>query len=146
MNSSSEHCRHFLEVLDTLNHLGIEFVAFRENLDTGGPLGRAVVIIVSAVAELERNLIIERVRAGLRRARLEGRTLGRKPIEIDRAGLLRDRARGLSLAQLAKSYSISRTSVARALKQFEVAVPRNSLPPAFIDTENTPQKQEHPAF
>jgi DNA invertase Pin-like site-specific DNA recombinase len=63
--------RHFLEVLDTLNHLGIEFVSFRENLDTGGPLGRAVVVIVSAVAELERNLIIERVRAGLRRARLE---------------------------------------------------------------------------
>jgi putative DNA-invertase from lambdoid prophage Rac len=76
-------------------------------------------VIVSAVAELERNLIIERVRAGLRRARLEGRTLGRKPIEIDRASLLRDRIRGLSLAQLAKAYKISRTSVARALKQPE---------------------------
>jgi DNA invertase Pin-like site-specific DNA recombinase len=79
-------------------------------------LGRAVTVIVSAVAELERNLIVERVRAGLRRARLEGRVLGRKPIEIDRAGLFRDRARGLSLAQLAKAYKISRSSVARALK------------------------------
>ena len=115
--------RHFLEVLDTLNHLGIEFVSFRENLDTGGPLGRAVVVIVSAVAELERNLIIERVRAGLRRAKLEGRQLGRKPLEIDRAALLRDRARGLSLAQLAKAYRISRTSVARALKQSQNAAP-----------------------
>src|ERR1700729_3498973 len=57
--------RHFLEVLDELNHLNIEFVSFRENLDTGGPLGRAVVII-GAIAELERNLIIERVRAGMR--------------------------------------------------------------------------------
>jgi DNA invertase Pin-like site-specific DNA recombinase len=57
--------RHFLEVLDTLNHLGIEFVSFRENLDIGGPLGRAVIVIVSAVAELERNLCIERVRAAL---------------------------------------------------------------------------------
>src|SRR5437868_8117479 len=64
--------RHFLEVLDELNHLNIEFVSFRENLDTGGPLGRAVVIIIGAIAELERNLIIERVRAGMRRARLEG--------------------------------------------------------------------------
>ncbi len=126
--------RHFLEVLDTLNHLGIEFVSFRENLDTGGPLGRAVIVIVSAVAELERNLIIERVRAGLRRARLEGRTLGRKPIEIDRVGLLRDRARGLSLAQLAKAYKISRTSVARALKQSEGVVPNTSLPLALADT------------
>ena len=57
--------------------------------------------------ELERNLIIERVRAGLRRAKLEGRQLGRRPIEIDRPALLRDRARGLSLAQLAKRYGIS---------------------------------------
>jgi len=48
---------HFLEVLDTLNHLGIEFVSLRENLETGGPLGRAAVAIVSAVAGLDRNLI-----------------------------------------------------------------------------------------
>ena len=60
--------RHFLEVLDELNHLKIEFVSFRENIDTGGPLGRAMVVIVSAIAELERNLIVERVRAGMRRA------------------------------------------------------------------------------
>jgi DNA invertase Pin-like site-specific DNA recombinase len=116
--------RHFLEVLDTLNHLGIEFVSFREQLDTGGPLGRAVVVIVSAVAELERNLIIERVRAGLRRAKFEGRQLGRRPIEIDRTALLRDRARGLSLAQLAKAYRISRTSVARTLKQSQGVMPK----------------------
>lgn len=82
-------------MLDTLNHLGIEFVSFRENLDTGGPLGRAAIVIVSAVAELERNLIIERVRAGLRRAKLEGRVLGRKPIEIDRVGLLREAREGI---------------------------------------------------
>ena len=53
-----------------------------------GGLGVIVplLVIVSAVAELVRNLVIERVRAGLRRARLEGRTLGRKPIDIDRVG------------------------------------------------------------
>ena len=94
--------RHFLEVLDELNRLNIEFVSFRENLDTGGPLGRAVVVIVSAVAELERNLIVERVRAGMRRARLEGRHIGRKPLAVDRQAVLRDRARGLSLSQLAR--------------------------------------------
>ena len=60
--------RHYLEVLDELNHLGVEFVSFRENIDTGGPLGRAIVVIVGAIAELERNLIVERVRAGMRRA------------------------------------------------------------------------------
>jgi DNA invertase Pin-like site-specific DNA recombinase len=130
--------RHFLEVLDTLNHLGIEFVSFRENLDTGGPSGRAVVVIVSAVAELERNLIVERVRAGLRRARQEGRVLGRKPIDFDRVGLLRDRDRGMSLAQLAKVYKVSRTSVARALKQSAAAVPKTPFPCASAAIENTP--------
>ncbi len=123
--------KHFLEVLDELNRLGIEFVSFRENLDTGGPLGRAVVVIVSAIAELERSLIIERVRAGMRRAKLEGRHLGRKPLEVDRAALLRDRARGLSLGQLAKTHRISRTSVARILKQdaatFAVPTPPSSF-------------------
>ncbi len=93
--------KHFLEVLDELNHLNIEFVSFREQIDTSGPLGRAIVIIIGAIAELERNLIIERVRAGMRRARLEGRHIGRKPVEVDREAILGDRRRGQSLGQLA---------------------------------------------
>src|SRR6202050_1001409 len=64
--------RHFLEVLDELNHLGIEFISHRENIDTTRPLGRAMIVIVGAIAELERNLIVERVKAGMRRAKLEG--------------------------------------------------------------------------
>ncbi|HEV2275363.1 MAG TPA: recombinase family protein, partial [Acidobacteriaceae bacterium] len=88
--------RHFLEVLDELNRLNIEFVSFREQIDTGGPLGRAIVVIVSAIAELERNLIVERVKSGMRRARLEGRRIGRPTVTIDREALRRDRARGLS--------------------------------------------------
>jgi DNA invertase Pin-like site-specific DNA recombinase len=55
--------KHFLDVLDELSRLQIEYISFRENIDTGGPLGRAIVVIIGAVAELERNLIIERVRA-----------------------------------------------------------------------------------
>ena len=69
--------KHFLEVLDELTHLNIEFISFRENIDTSGPLGRAMIVIIGAIAELERNLIIERVRSGMRRAKLEGRRLGR---------------------------------------------------------------------
>src|ERR1700757_4770843 len=105
--------RHFLDVLDELNRLNIEFISFREQIDTGGPLGRAVVVIISAIAELERNLIIERVRAGMRRAKLEGRRLGRPPLNVDADAILRDRARGQSLGQLAKAYHISRSSVSR---------------------------------
>jgi DNA invertase Pin-like site-specific DNA recombinase len=125
--------RHFLEVLDELSHLGVEFVSLREQIDTGGPLGRAIVVIVGAVAELERNLIIERVRAGMRRARLEGRRIGRRPLAIDRAAVIRDRARGRSLSQLAKTYGISRTSVARILKQ---GVPERGVQMRLEELEN----------
>ena len=108
--------RHFLEVLDELNHLNIEYVSFRENLDTGGPLGRAVVIIIGAIAELERNLIVERVRAGMRRARLEGRHIGRRPVDIDRAAVLRERDRGQSLSEIAATHRVSRATVSRIIK------------------------------
>ena len=109
--------RHFLEVIDELNHLEIEFVSFRENIDSGGPLGRAMIIIVGAIAELERNLIIERVKAGMRRARLEGQRIGRPRLEIDRQALRRDRAQGHSLSELAKLHRISKASVIRFLQQ-----------------------------
>ena len=115
--------RHFLEVLDEFNRLGIEFVSFRESIDTGGPLGRAVVIIIGAIAELERNLIIERVRAGMRRARLEGRHIGRRPIAVDRVALLQDRNRGHSLTDIAKAHRVSRATVSRLLKQAKDAQP-----------------------
>ncbi|HLJ76714.1 MAG TPA: recombinase family protein [Acidobacteriaceae bacterium] len=109
--------RHFLEVLDELNRLNIEFVSFREQIDTGGPLGRAIVVIIGAIAELERNLIVERVRAGMRRARLEGRSIGRPSLALDRAAIIRDRQRGQSLGQLARAYSVSRATVHRVLHE-----------------------------
>ena len=118
--------KHFLEVLDELNRLNIEFVSFREQIDTGGPLGRAIVVIIGAIAELERNLIIERVKAGMRRARLEGRHIGRRPLELDRDAIRRDRQHGQSLGQIAKAHRISRTTVHRVLsekKPVQSAVP-----------------------
>ena len=109
--------KHFLEVLDELNRLKVEYVSFRENIDTGGPLGRAIIIIVGAVAELERNLIIERVRAGMRRAHLEGRQIGRNPLELDHAGIQHDRSQGQSLRQNAKGHRISAATVWRVLHE-----------------------------
>ncbi len=107
--------RHFLELLDEFNRLGVEFVSFREQIDTGGPLGRAIVVIIGAIAELERSLIVERVRAGMRRARLEGRQIGRKPLELDREAILIDRQRGQSLGQIAKAHCVSRATVHRVV-------------------------------
>jgi DNA invertase Pin-like site-specific DNA recombinase len=107
--------RHLLEVIDEMNRLGIEFLSYRENLDTGGPLGRAITIIIGAIAELERSLIIERVRSGMRRARLEGRHIGRPALELDREEILRDHQRGRSLGQIAREHRVSRTTVHRVL-------------------------------
>jgi len=109
--------KHFVEVLAELDHLGIAYLSYREQLDTSGPLGRAVMIIVSAIAELERSLIIERVRAGIRRARLEGRHIGRRPLDIDRPAVLRDRDRGLSLTEVGKAHGISRAMVSKVVRE-----------------------------
>ena len=76
-----------------------------------------VVIIVGAIAELERSLIVERVRAGLRRAKLEGRRLGRPPMQVNREALWEDRRGGRSITDLAQAYHISRSSVSKLLKE-----------------------------
>lgn len=109
--------KHFLEVLDELNRLNIEFVSFREQIDTGGPLGRALVVIIGAIAELERNLIIERVRAGMRRARLEGRHIGRNPLVLDHAAIRHERSQGHSLRQIARTHGTSTATVQRVLRE-----------------------------
>lgn len=109
--------KHFLDVLDELNGLNIRFVSQREAIDTDGPLGRAIIVIISAIAELERSIIVERVRAGMRRAKLEGRRIGRAPLDVDRVALVRDRLAGMSLTRVAKNYGISRASVVRFVQQ-----------------------------
>jgi DNA invertase Pin-like site-specific DNA recombinase len=114
--------KHFLEVLDELNRLGIEFVSLRENIDTGGALGRALLTIIAAIAELERSLIVERVKAGMRRAKLEGRRIGRQPLNIDREQVVADRKSGMSLTMVAKKHRISRASVCRLVRE-AVATP-----------------------
>ena len=103
------------------NRLNIEFVSFREQIDTGGPLGRAIVVIIGAIAELERNLIIERVRAGMRPAKLEGRHIGRQPLDLDREAIQRNRRRGCSLGQIAREHGISRATVHRVVHEAEPA-------------------------
>ncbi|HET9698401.1 MAG TPA: recombinase family protein [Terriglobales bacterium] len=132
--------KHFLEVLDELTHLNVEFISFRENIDTGGPLGRAMIVIIGAIAELERNLIIERVRAGMRRAKLEGRRIGRAPIAVNRITILRDRERGRSLTEIAKDHGISRALVSKILREERTASHEGAVPPPPQVQENRPPK------
>src|SRR5438093_7648650 len=82
---------HLLRALETFEALGIEFVSLSEQVDTSTPTGKMVFTVLGAVAELERSLIAERVRAGLRNARAKGRRLGRprKAVSASQIALLR---------------------------------------------------------
>jgi DNA invertase Pin-like site-specific DNA recombinase len=109
--------KNFLEIVDELNELEIEFISAREAIDTSGPMGRMFITLVGSIAELERSLIVERIKAGMRRARMEGQKLGRAPLNVDRDALARDRLAGMSLTSVAKKYGVSRASVVRFVRE-----------------------------
>jgi len=109
--------KNFLEIVDELNGLGIEFISAREAIDTSGPMGRMFITLVGSIAELERSLIVERIKAGMRRARLEGQRLGRVPLAIDHDALVPDRLAGMSLTNVARKYGVSRASVVRFVRE-----------------------------
>ncbi len=69
--------KHLILALEEFRNLGVDFVSYQENIDTSSPLGSAIFTIISAVAQLERDIIAERVKAGLRRAKDRGKRLGR---------------------------------------------------------------------
>jgi DNA invertase Pin-like site-specific DNA recombinase len=104
---------HLLRALDTFRVLGIEFVSLSESLDTATPAGRMVFTVLGAVAELERSLIAERVRAGLRNARAKGKRLGRPRAIVDHARIGRLRAEGLSWASIAAQLGVGEGTVYR---------------------------------
>jgi len=112
----SRSVRHLVETLELFRHLGVEFVSLREQIDTGSPLGKAVFTIVAAIAELERNLIAERVRAGLRRARAEGRRLGRPPVAVDPGRLAYAIRRNLPVREAARQLGISSSTYHRLVR------------------------------
>src|SRR6266446_11003433 len=87
---------HLLRALENFRALGIEFVSLSEQIDTSTPTAKMIFTVLGAVAELERSLIVERVRAGLRNARAKGKTLGRPRAAVDVARIGRLRAEGRS--------------------------------------------------
>jgi DNA invertase Pin-like site-specific DNA recombinase len=109
--------RHFLQVIDELESLGVVFISRREQVDTSGMMGRLFLTLIGSIAELESDLIRERVRAGMRRARLEGRQIGRSRLDINREQVICDRRSGMSLTTVAKRHNISRASVCRLMKE-----------------------------
>jgi DNA invertase Pin-like site-specific DNA recombinase len=96
-----------LRALDTFRALGVEFVSLSEQIDTSLPAGKMIFAVLGAVAELERSLIAERVRAGLRNARAKGKTLGRPRKRIDLEEINRLRSAGSSWRAVGSALGVS---------------------------------------
>jgi DNA invertase Pin-like site-specific DNA recombinase len=108
---------HLLRALETFNALGIQFVSLSEQVDTSTPMGKMVFTVLGAVAELERNLIVERVRAGLRHARAKGKRLGRPRKSVDAAEVRSLRAAGESWRMIARKMDVSVGTVFAAARE-----------------------------
>jgi DNA invertase Pin-like site-specific DNA recombinase len=108
---------HLLRALETFNALGIAFVSLSEQMDTTTPAGKMVFTVLGAVAELERSLIAERVRAGLRNARAKGKRLGRPRVTVDTARIATLRAEGLSWAKIGERLGASEGTIRSVAQQ-----------------------------
>ena len=105
-----------LATLQELEHLGVGFVSLTEALDLTTPAGRAMAALLAVFAEFEREILRERVRAGLAHARQNGKRLGRPQTAALLAGRVRKLYRaGVSKAEIARRLQIGRTSVRRIL-------------------------------
>jgi DNA invertase Pin-like site-specific DNA recombinase len=104
---------HLLRALETFKSLGIEFVSLSEQVDTSTPTGKMVFTVLGAVAELERSLIVERVRAGLRNAKAKGKSLGRPRVAVDAARIAALRSQGMSWARIGEELGLGEGTVRR---------------------------------
>jgi DNA invertase Pin-like site-specific DNA recombinase len=109
--------KHLVNALADLDSYGIAFVSLRDNLDLSTPSGRLMFQIIGAMAEFERSLIQERVRAGLRNAKLKGKTLGRPALALDCGRIARLRASGASIRTISSQLGVSASTVHKALQQ-----------------------------
>jgi len=110
--------KHLILALEEFRNLGVDFVSYQENIDTSSPLGSAIFTIISAVAQLERDIIRERVKMGLRRARENGKRLGRpQGTSLDIEAASRLRREGMGLRQIAEKLGSSKTTVGRVLAE-----------------------------
>lgn len=107
--------QHLVNTIVDLNALGVTFVSLRDSLDFSTPSGKLQFHVLAAVAEFERELIRERVRAGLVAARRQGKLLGRPRADIDLLRLRKLKTKKLSERAMASELGVSRTAVVHAL-------------------------------
>ncbi len=108
--------KHLVNALYEFRNLGIDFISYQENIDTSSPLGEAIFTIISAMATLERDIIAERVRGGLRKAKANGKRLGRPKNEVDTDKVIEYRKQNKSIRQIANELNLSKGAVQRTLE------------------------------
>jgi DNA invertase Pin-like site-specific DNA recombinase len=109
--------QHLVNALAELEALGVAFVSLRDNLDLSTPSGRLMFQIIGAMAEFERSLIQERVKAGLRNAKAKGKKLGRPRAEVDPARVKALRASGASWRVIAEKLGVGLGTAHRIAQQ-----------------------------
>ena len=109
--------RHLLTALDEFRALGVDFVSLREQVDTSTPMGKAMFTIIAAVSELEKDILRERVVAGVRRAQAAGKHCGRPKVGLDLRPALAMLREGHGLKQTAKALGVSRSTLRRRLRE-----------------------------
>ena len=109
--------KHLVNALYEFRNLGIDFISYQENIDTSSPLGEAIFTIISAMSKLERDIIAERVKGGLRKAKENGKRLGRPKSKIDTDKVIEYRKQNKSIRQIATALNLSKGTVQRALER-----------------------------
>lgn len=112
----SRSSKHLINTLETLRALGIDFVSYQESIDTSTPAWQMMFTIISAFAQFERNIIQERVKAWLYRAKQQGKHIGRPKQEVDSNTIVALKNQWLSIRQIAKQMNLSKSAVERCLK------------------------------
>jgi len=107
--------KHLLDSLEEFRALGIDFVSYTEGIDTTTPTGQLLFHMVGAVAQFERDLIVERVRAGMAHARAMGKRIGRPRAQVDLEQVVLFRNQGKSLREIARLLAVPVSRVRRAL-------------------------------
>ena len=108
--------KHLIDSLEEFRALGIDFISFTEGIDTTTPAGQLLFHVVGAVAQFERDLIVERVRAGMAHARAMGKQIGRPRAIIDANKVVGLRKTGQSLRAIAAQLDVPVSRVRSALK------------------------------
>lgn len=111
--------KHLLLTIEELEHVGVKLVSMHEGLDLSSPVGRLQVQLLGALAEFERGLIVERVKAGLETARKKGKRIGRLPVDVDMQKARELLRGGLSRTKTARALGIGKATLFRRLRDEE---------------------------